>query len=187
MTRKSLFNLRCPQECSFAMSLSFSPVLSLIQSDFYYHCFFFVTALFTFHLTNRHEWLLCTRNCVKFWGHKFNKQTVFPQATLSLMVDSYTYKKIIVRTSLVDKNLPAMQETQVWSLVQEGSTCDGEANPVCHSYWACALEPASCNYCNKRSQHKWEARAPPGSAAPTLHRKPTDSNERPEQRKRSKN
>lgn len=32
---------------------------------------------------------------------------MFPQATLFLMVDSYTYKKIIVGTSLVDKNLPA--------------------------------------------------------------------------------
>ena len=32
---------------------------------------------------------------------------MFPQATLFLMVDSYTYKKIIVGTSRVDKNLPA--------------------------------------------------------------------------------
>ena len=37
-----------------------------------------------------------------------------------------------------------MQETQVWSLVWEDPTC-GATKPVHHDYWACALEPGSCN------------------------------------------
>ena len=40
-----------------------------------------------------------------------------------------------------------MQKTQVWSLVQEDSTCLGATKPVYHNYWACALEPGSHNYC----------------------------------------
>ena len=39
-----------------------------------------------------------------------------------------------------------MQGTQVWSLVWEDPTCCGETKPVCHNYWACALEHASHNY-----------------------------------------
>mgnify|MGYP007134204377 CR=1 FL=1 len=38
-----------------------------------------------------------------------------------------------------------MQETCVWSLVQEGPTCCGAAKPAHLSYWACAPEPRSCN------------------------------------------
>ena len=39
-----------------------------------------------------------------------------------------------------------MQKMQVLSLVQEDSTCHWAPKPVCHNYWACALEPGSCNY-----------------------------------------
>ena len=39
-----------------------------------------------------------------------------------------------------------MQGTWVWALVREDPTCRGAAKPVCHNYWACALEPASHNY-----------------------------------------
>ena len=39
-----------------------------------------------------------------------------------------------------------MQGTWVWSLVREDSTCLRATKPVCHNYWACALEPASHNY-----------------------------------------
>ena len=70
-----------------------------------------------------------------------------------------------------------MKGTQVRSLVREDPTCGGAAKPVCHNYWACALEPTSHNYwacvpqllspratttearaqepvlCNKRSHH----------------------------------
>ena len=53
------------------------------------------------------------------------------------------------RASLVAQwlriHLP-MQGTWVQALVQEDPTCHGAAKPVCHNYWACALEPASHNY-----------------------------------------
>ena len=39
-----------------------------------------------------------------------------------------------------------MHGTWVRALVQEDPTCRGATKPVCHNYWACALEPASHNY-----------------------------------------
>ena len=39
-----------------------------------------------------------------------------------------------------------MQETRVWSLVQEDSTCCKATKPKHHNYWAYALEPGSRNY-----------------------------------------
>ena len=39
-----------------------------------------------------------------------------------------------------------MQGTQVQSLVQEDPTCYGATKPVCHNYWAWALESVSHNY-----------------------------------------
>ena len=52
-------------------------------------------------------------------------------------------------TSLVAQwlrtHLP-MLGTQVRALVQEDTTCHGATKPVCHNYWACALEPVSHNY-----------------------------------------
>ena len=38
------------------------------------------------------------------------------------------------------------QETQVQSPVWEDPTCCGATMCMCHNYWACALEPGSCNY-----------------------------------------
>ena len=39
-----------------------------------------------------------------------------------------------------------MQETQVWSLIWEDPTCCRAPKPRHNNYWACALEPGSCNY-----------------------------------------
>ena len=39
-----------------------------------------------------------------------------------------------------------MQETWVGFLIQEDPTCLGATKLVGHNYWACALEPRSCNY-----------------------------------------
>ena len=39
-----------------------------------------------------------------------------------------------------------MLETQVWSLVQEDSTCPRATKPVHHNYWAFPLEPGSHSY-----------------------------------------
>ena len=38
-----------------------------------------------------------------------------------------------------------MQQTRVWSPIQEDHTCCGATKPECH-YWACAQEPRSCSY-----------------------------------------
>ena len=48
-----------------------------------------------------------------------------------------------------------MQGTRVWALVREDPTCRGATKPVCHNYWACALEPKCHNYWEKPLQ--WEA------------------------------
>ena len=57
--------------------------------------------------------------------------------------------KQITRASLVAQwlriRLP-MQGTRVQALVQEDPTCRRATKPMCHNYWACALEPMSHNY-----------------------------------------
>ena len=58
-------------------------------------------------------------------------------------------RKGYVGTSLVAQWLRILlpvQGTRVRALVWEDPTCRGAAKPVCHNYWACALEPASHNY-----------------------------------------
>ena len=61
----------------------------------------------------------------------------------------HDFKIYIHRTSLMVQwlriHLP-MQGTQVWSLVWKDSTCLGATKPMCHNYWASALETVSCNY-----------------------------------------
>ena len=47
--------------------------------------------------------------------------------------------------STVDENPPSNAGTQVQSLVLEDPTCQGAIEPVCHNYWASALEFTSCN------------------------------------------
>ena len=55
-----------------------------------------------------------------------------------------------------------VQETRVQSLIWEDPTCHGTTMPMHHSYWACALEPGSCNY--------WaHALQLPKSTAPRAH------------------
>ena len=39
-----------------------------------------------------------------------------------------------------------VQGTRVGSLVWEDPTCGRTTKPVCHNYWACALEPTCYNY-----------------------------------------
>ena len=56
-----------------------------------------------------------------------------------------------------------MQGTQVRALVPEDPTYRGAAKPVCHSYWAWALEPVSHNYWNQQTTTT-ETRAPRASA-----------------------
>ena len=83
-----------------------------------------------------------------------------------------------VGTSLVVQwlriRLP-MQRTRVRALVREDPTCRRATKPVCHRYWACALEPASHNYwawvpraCAPQQEKppQWEARTPQLGVAP---------------------
>ena len=61
----------------------------------------------------------------------------------------------------VVQNLPANARTWVPSLVWEDPTCRRATKPMCHNYWACALEPVSHNYwaceprihCNEKPTH----------------------------------
>ena len=63
--------------------------------------------------------------------------------------------KTKIRASLVVQwlriRLP-VQGTQVGALVWEDPTCHGATKPVCHNYWACALEPASHDYWAREPQ-----------------------------------
>ena len=57
--------------------------------------------------------------------------------------------KFNTRASLVAQWLRiclTMNGTRVRALVLEDLTCRRATKPVCHNYWACALEPASYNY-----------------------------------------
>ena len=95
-----------------------------------------------------------------------------------------------------------VQETRFGSLVQEYSTCHKATKPVCHSYWACALEPPFCNYWaqvlqqlkpvylepalqNKRSHHseKLTRHNYRVASIPTTSEKSPQSNETPVQPK----
>ena len=71
-----------------------------------------------------------------------------------------------------------MQETRVWSLVQEDSTCCGATEPGGHNCWACALGPRSCNYRSPRALEpcstarepaQWEAQTPQLESRPAHH------------------
>ena len=78
-----------------------------------------------------------------------------------------------------------MQETQVWSLVQEDPICCGAPKPVCHNYWAWsswarALElqllksahPRACAPQQEKPQ-QWEICAPQLEKSPHSSKDPT--------------
>ena len=47
----------------------------------------------------------------------------------------------------VVKNLPASAgDIRVGSLIGEDPSCYGAPEPMCHSFWVCALQPRSWNY-----------------------------------------
>ena len=67
-----------------------------------------------------------------------------------------------------------MQGTRVWALVQEDPTCRGATKPMCHNYWACALEPMSHNYWAHMPQL-----LKPMCLEPVLHNTRSHHNEKP--------
>ena len=54
-----------------------------------------------------------------------------------------------------------MQGTQVQALVREDPTCRRATKPVCHNYWACALEPTNHSYWTRVPQLLKPARLEP--------------------------
>jgi len=72
-------------------------------------------------------------------------------------------RKMLFKNSWIWASLQKMQETQVWSLIQEYPTCHRATKPMCHDCWACAPGFWNHNYwcpstlepvlCNKRSHH----------------------------------
>ena len=76
-----------------------------------------------------------------------NKQMFFENCIFLLFL--CFFKKNLLWTSLVAQELRnrlPMQGTQVQSLGREDPMCRGATKPMCHNYWACALEPTSHNY-----------------------------------------
>ena len=67
-----------------------------------------------------------------------------------------------------------MQETWVWPLIREDPTGLRPAKPVYRQYWACDLEPGSCN-CWAHTHHYWSLHA----LEPVLHHERSRSNEKP--------
>ena len=66
-----------------------------------------------------------------------------------------------------------VQGTRVQALVQEDPTCCGTTKPLCHNYWACALEPVSHNYWARLPRLK------PAHLEPVLHNRRSHCNEKP--------
>ena len=63
-----------------------------------------------------------------------------------------------------------IQETWVWSLVQEDPICHGITKPMRHHYWACVLEPGD--------HSSWSL----CTLEPVLHNKRSHCNEKPMKR-----
>ena len=70
-----------------------------------------------------------------------------------------------------------MQVTQVRALVRENPTCRGANKPVCHNYWACALESMTHNYWGCVLQL-----LKPAHLEPVLYNKRSHRNEKPAHR-----
>ena len=84
-----------------------------------------------------------------------------PGTQLSIL---YLSAEVLSGTSLVAQwlriHLP-MQGTRVRALVREDPTCHRAVKPVRRNYWACALEPVSCNYRGRGPQLLKPARLEP--------------------------
>ena len=78
----------------------------------------------------------------------------------------------------VTKNLPDNAGDTVWSLYCKDPTCDRASKPMCHNYWAQALECGSHNcwslciqklYSATREATQWEAHASHRRVNPTCY------------------
>ena len=68
------------------------------------------------------------------------------------------------------RNHQPMQGTQVWSLVQEDSTCCGATKPVYCNYWPCVLSPHTPEpVLHERSRNNEKSPHRNESSSPLLH------------------
>ena len=94
----------------------------------------------------------------KMWVNQINTDSIHSKNNTQFMkLKMYRAKKncttvmqdVTTGASLVAQWLRIclpMQGTRVRALVQEDPTCCGATKPMCHNFWACALEPTSHNY-----------------------------------------
>ena len=99
-----------------------------------------------------------------FFHESFRNTFGFPNVSIFLLSYFFsltsncvviTFLKNMLRASLVAQGLRIclpMQVTRVRALAREDPTCRGATKPVCHNYWACALDPASHNYWAREPQ-----------------------------------
>ena len=140
-------------------------------------------------------WISCHCIFSRTSPYKWSLLSISKYSTLYVIVcitgvccNKTLFKKTSSGTSLVAQWLGIllpMQETRVWALGREDPTFHGATKPVHHNYWACALEPASHNYCAHVPQllkpvHlepvpcterplQWEAHAPQRRVAPICY------------------
>ena len=86
------------------------------------------------------------------WGNCANEETGRDTNSFRLLSTCHgsgASNILSLGASLLDQwlgiHLP-MQGTRAWALVGEDPTCREVTKPMCHNYWACALEPTSHNY-----------------------------------------
>ena len=114
------------------------------------------TSILNFLLLQMYKLLLFPSNSSSLWCGLF---TVFWFSGRSFRK---LWFKTLLGTSLVAQWLRIclpVQGTGVRALVREDPTRHRAAKPVCHNYWACAVEPTSHNYWSPCATTT-EARAP---------------------------
>ena len=97
---------------------------------------------------------------------KMCQENVYKKKVLIWDKVEFRPKKITWGTSLIVQWIGirmAMQGSRIWSLIWKDPTFYRTTKLMCWNYWACALEPRSCNdwsphtleptLCNKRSHH----------------------------------
>ena len=91
------------------------------------------------------KYLLFDRYCTRSWGYSGEQSSSHSGGRGDQQVNKKIIKRLPWWLSGKKIFLPVQEDMgSVPSL--EDSTCHGATKPVCHNYWACALEPGSHNY-----------------------------------------
>ena len=91
--------------------------------------------------------------------HKISSMIEISEMKITRVSGWATIKIIFSGTSLWLRICLPMQGTRVRSLVQEDPTCCRAPKPMCHNYWACALQPASPRTLGPTWHNYWSPRA----------------------------